>query len=196
VRPLQRLLVLAGIAGLTFVLAFVLRDVAQKMVIIPLAYLWWLGSLAYLVIPQFIKWTVLVVCVCAVLVWQLTPERQAPHHFEAPHRQAPGAVELLAVWIHKAGGSNYYKWQLAHRLGRTGRELQVLWGRRAGERSPGPPVGDYLEAGIDHSFVEYARVRNWFQRREVTPLDMDPSKAVEYLESQTELGGETHARGL
>ena len=44
-------------------LSFLLRDVIQRVVILPLAYLWWLINLYYRTVPQFIVWVLLIIVV-------------------------------------------------------------------------------------------------------------------------------------
>ena len=110
--------------------------------------------------------------------------------------QAQGQVESLAVWILRARESNYFKWQLANRLGRISRRLEELSEHRAGVIARKEAVEQYLAAGLNHSFVEYPSPRNRFQRRTPTPLDLNPSEVVDHLESQMEMDRGGNAESL
>lgn len=194
-RPARWLLLMVFL-GLSLAGAFLLRDAVREVVIVPLAYLSWLGVLAYSFVPQFVKWALLVLAVCLALLWQLIPDPRP----SAPDRRlrAPpkGQVEQLAMWVLRARNSNYFKWQLAHRLGRMARELHQLSGGPPATGSGSEKVVQYLTAGTDHSFVEYPTRRIGFRDQAPTPLDLDPSEAVDYLESQMEIKHGGHAAGF
>ena len=44
-----------------FIASFLLRDSIQHIIILPLAYLWWLLKLYYRAVPQVIVWALLVI---------------------------------------------------------------------------------------------------------------------------------------
>ena len=100
-------------------------------------------------------------------------------------------MEALAAWIRKSSKGNYFKWQLANRLGKIAHRLAETSGQEAGRATNMGPgnegVEKYLDAGINYSFVDFPGPKNRFHHPPPTTLDLDPKEAVEYLESQLEL---------
>jgi hypothetical protein len=177
-------------------LAFLLRVLARDLLIIPLAYLAWQVGLLYGAVPQLVKWAVAVLLLGILVIWQLIPELRRSDKERARPAAPRGQVETLALWIHRARSSNYFKWQLANRLGRLAVKFDELAGRRGQGRPRVAPVEDYLAAGLQHSFVDFPVPRNRFQRRLPTPLDLPPVEVVEYIESQMETANGRHTQGL
>jgi hypothetical protein len=105
-----------------------------------------------------------------------------------------GQVEILAEGLDKTRRGTYYKWQIAHRLGRLARDFLIQRGDRTDVKDLGPlsgrdwqpsePVNAYLDAGLHGSFADFPNQPWRFRRPEPTPLDIDVEVAVEFLESQ------------
>jgi hypothetical protein len=150
----------------------------------------------YWAVPQLVKWAVAVLILCVLVVWQLIPDFRPAEDKSARHAAPRGQVEILALWIRKARSSNYFKWQLANRLGRIAVKLNEFSGRRGQGRPRAASVEEYLAAGLEHSFVDFPVPRHRFQRRSPTPLDLPPADAVEYIESQMETAIGRHTQGL
>lgn len=184
-RP--RWVLLAGIVAVSAVLSFMLRDVAYQAIVVPFAYVLWIAGIYYAVIPQFLKWVILLTALCLAVAWNLIPEWRSSPRKARQQARDKGQVESLARWIHRARASNYFKWQLANRLARVGPSPV---GTRAGGDAllaRSEAVDRYLASGLNNSFVEFPNPRNRFQARIPTPLDIDPTQVVEYLESQMEM---------
>jgi len=117
-------------------------------------------------------------------------------HVKPPKKIRSGPVADLATTLEKSRQGTYFKWMVAHRLGRLTRALLAQReGHRNNKRfgplqgrdwSPPQPVAEYLEAGLSGSFADYPRRRLPSRRRAPTPLDLPPQEAVRYLESQME----------
>jgi hypothetical protein len=177
---------LLAIVILSALLGYFLRDVVYQVVIVPLAYLLWVVSFYYSAIPQWVVWTVLLVFLFLSVAWNLIPdERPSNRKVRLIHRPE-GEVEALAVWIRKSRRGNYFKWQLANRMGRVARRLDELAGSRGLPACEDPRVEKYLDAGLNYSFVDFPTPRGWFERASQTPLDIDPRTAADYLESLME----------
>ena len=177
---------LAAILVISALLALLLRDVVYQVIVVPLAYVWWVVGLYYAAIPQWILWTALLVILALVVLWNAIPELRPAVRKELQRRQPDGQVEELTKWLTKARHGNYFKWQLANRLGRIARALGEGWAAR-GEMPPADPlVEKYLDAGLNYSFVDFPSPRSRFDRRRRTPLDIDPRIVADYLESQME----------
>jgi hypothetical protein len=188
--PPRRLL-LGGMLAISLVLAFFLRDAVYASVIVPLAYLLWLGKYYYSAIPQLFLWAILLSVLFVTVLWNFLPAARVSQRKPVKRRSAEGEVETLAAWIRKSRKGNYFKWQLANRLGKIARRLAETSGQEAGrDTNMGAGNGGvekYLDAGINYSFVDFPGPKNRFHHPPPTTLDLDPKEAVEYLESQLEL---------
>ncbi|MGE5248690.1 MAG: hypothetical protein ACM3QS_00615 [Bacteroidota bacterium] len=166
------------------VLGYLLRDVIYQLVIVPLAYAGWLLYFYYSAIPQWIIWTLLLAALLIAVLWSLVPDAPVRGRRQAPRPEPEGEVEKLVAWMIKSREGNYFKWQLANRMGRVVRQLNELSGGRV--PSADEAVEQYLDAGLNYSFVDFPTPRNLFARRVKTPLDLEPKRAVDYLESLME----------
>lgn len=177
------------------VFAYLLRDAVYDLIIVPLAYTLWLLGVLYRAVPELVKWVVLIVVLFITVVWRLIPDLPTSRATAVAPRKIDGRLETLAIGIHRARGSNYFKWQLANRLGRLARHI-ADGSARAQDGQPGEAIGRYLAAGVNQSFVDFPTPRGLFARRLPTPLDLDPGETVGYLESQLELrhDGRTRSR--
>jgi hypothetical protein len=177
-------------------LAYAMRDAMNEWVIVPLAYLWWVIVLYYRVIPQTIMWLLLMAAILftAGRSFLLTiPIRQKK---DLLHKTFTGPIEDLAITMEKQKRGIYYRWLIAHRLGKVARELldqregQLSTKRfvRLKGRDWSPPQGveSYLEAGLNGSFADYPRTR--WSYPIPTPLDEQPRNVIEYLEGEMEAG--------
>ncbi len=176
----------AGIAVVLLAASFALRDVIYQMIIVPLAYAWWVIEVYYASIPQALLWTVLLALLLLGVLWSLIPEVHLPGGRDAPRGLPEGQVEALAIWLRKSRGGNYFKWQLANRLGRIARSLGEDSSGGGRVHSADETVERYLDAGLNYSFVDFPSRRNRLQPAPRTPLDADPNAVAEYLESQME----------
>ncbi len=190
-----RLALVAVVLLASLVLAYLLRDLIYELIIVPLAYTLWWGGLIYEAIPQLVKWIVLLAVLVIAVVWRLIPDLQPAPRAKHPRRRIEGRMETLAVGIERARGSNYFKWQLANRLGRLARRLGETRQVLLDEETSDDPVRRYLAAGLNQSFVDFPTPRGPFARRRPTALDLDPAQAVTYLESEMESsdGGRTRS---
>jgi hypothetical protein len=184
-RPLRLRLFGAALAA-SIILAYFLRDVVYELLVVPLAYCLWLAQLLYLAIPQLVKWVVLLILLFIGVLWKLLPVAPAAPRREADRRRLEGPVESLASGIHRSSKSNYFKWQLAHRLGRLDRRILDASMRPEGLLEPSEAVRQFLAAGRDQSFVDFPTPARRFRRRAPTALDADPQEVIHYLELQME----------
>jgi hypothetical protein len=186
------------VLGLVFaaVLAFAMRDAIEQAVIQPLLYTWWVIGIYYHSLPQVALWIILVVMVIMMAWGTLASELPPAGGRRVLRKPFQGPVESLAGWVQRAPHGLYFKWMLAQRLGKLSRDL-IAFNARQAPRSgreafsgPGwdPPsnVAAYLESGLNGSFADYPRPPWPFQRPNPTPLDLDPTLALDYIESQIE----------
>jgi hypothetical protein len=194
-----QILALAGGLVVASILAFALQDVIRKTVVIPLAYLWWVLKLYYQAFPQIVLWACLVVIVLLMFFGSLSPDPARSRREDKKVKPAPGPVEGLALSLEKAQGGVYFKWQIAHRLGKLARDLLIQRGDRPGAKTIGPltgrdwnpsgPVDQYLDVGLNGSFADYPNPPWPLGRPQPTPLDLNVDEAVEFLELQMESDG-------
>jgi hypothetical protein len=196
-------LVAAGVL-VVFILAFFLQDVIERVVVTPLAYVWWVIKVTYAELPQLMLWILLLAGLIFILTASLMKWVSVGRKYEELHKPTPGPVEILSGWIDRSKDGIYYKWMIANRLGKLGGEVgkglegrghmngtEELDGRG---RLPSEAVQRYLQAGLDESFADYPRPPLPFMRRKATPFDLDVNEAVEYLESQMEAhSGKKHS---
>lgn len=202
----RRRLFLAGVFSSALILAFLLRDVVEQVIIVPLVYLWWLLRLYYSIFPQFVLWLLLVAVAVFSAVTTLAPRFTNQGVFVPEPKPAKGQIESLVGWLEKSKpGGSYYKWLVANRLGKIAREILAQrdgqpvskkFGRLAGrDWNPPQKIDDYLESGLNGSFADYPRPRFW-ESSKPTPLDADPKQVVEYLEDEMETGRDKRPEGF
>jgi hypothetical protein len=195
----RRQLLLSGVFVLVIILAFLLRDVVERAIIVPLIYLWWLLRLYYSIFPQFFLWLLLVAIAGYSAVTALTPRFSNQGAFKPESKPVRGQIENLVDWLKKSQrGGSYYKWLVANRLGKTAREILAQrhgqpinkkFGRLEGiDWNPPQKVDDYLESGLNGSFADFPRPRWLWQTPKPTPLDVDPKQVIEYLEDEMKTG--------
>jgi energy-coupling factor transporter transmembrane protein EcfT len=188
-----RWLLMAVILVITLALSFFMRDLVYDMVIVPLAYLFWLVKYYYTAIPQLFLWIVFLIVLFVTVAWNFIPQARPSRRKEHFHRPPDGQVETLAAWIRNSRKGNYFKWQLANRLGRISRKLKEISRQRQDSEPGREAVENYFDAGLNKSFVDFTTPRSRFDQPASTPLDLDPKDAVDFLESQMELKSDRYS---
>jgi len=193
---LTRAAALALAAVISAGLGYFARDAVNDLIVVPLAYLLWQlrGLLAG--VAQLVQWGVLVGGVALVLAWQLVPRLKRLPQRAAQSRPGGGAVDATAVALLRARRSSYFRWQLAHRLGRTALKFQDLPVGSNEDSAPAPAISAYLDAGVNQSFVDFASRGRILASRVSGPLDVETEDVVRYLESRFLFDGGSHAEDL
>ena len=171
-------------------------------------YVVWSVNLVLGTLPQAFFW-ILFLCLATIiaaysLLGGLNLSRPAP-------RRAPpysGRTQRLAHSFELADQGLYYKWSLARELSlllldALGCDPGLEWAqRRRWLNSPQldipPEIRAYVNSALWGSFAEYAARRPRLARalgraRTLSPLDLDPARAVRFLEKQMEVAND---RGL
>lgn len=194
----RRLLILIGALIVAGIMAFPLRDTIYEVVVIPVALVAWYLNLVYRSFSQGIWWWIVVFGVLAMLVFSLVPRSRLRSGAEVKRKPQLGQVESLAGWLHKSERGIYFKWLVANRLGKLAYE--ILLQRESGrprsvfapllglDWEPTKELQNYLETGLHGSFASFSNAHRPFQAPQKTPLDLDVTEAVEFLESQVENG--------
>jgi len=190
----RRLIALIGILVISILLAFPLRDMVFRMVVIPLAYVFWVLGLVYHSVHQAIWWAFAILIVLFFLSRSLLPQFKIRKKVRLKSKPIVGEVESFATWINKTKHGVYFKWLIANRLGRIAN--QILAARSTGKPrsffdplqgpdwTPDSSVQSYLQAGLQGSFADYPQKNRYFSRPPQTPMDYDLREVIEYLESQ------------
>lgn len=190
-KTARRWILVVGIV-LTAWLAYVARDAVHEFIIVPVAYGVWQIRALLLGVAQLLQWGLLVVAMTLIMVWQLIP-RLSRHEPARPRTHfRDGPVDSTALALLRARGSNYFRWQLAHRLGRVATYLENASGGNSLPESRPLAVARYLDAGLSRSFVDYASPRRLFGRPKPGDLDLDSQEVVHHLETRLSVGGGTN----
>lgn len=192
----HREIVLVLLAGGVLALAFPLQGVVHKMIVAPAMRLGWLLGILYRSIQQFWLWGGLMVVIFLITLLSFTNIPPPRWRFIRREKPEPGPIEALAEKIQKKDQGIYFKWRLANRIGFMVRdwlayrgEHQKKWQANKLESrgwEPGEAIQEYLIVGLKGSFADYPTSRIPFRKPPPTPLDIDPNKALDYLESQME----------
>jgi hypothetical protein len=193
---IRRSFLLVGALLLAMLIAFMLRDVVERTIIAPLAYLWWILRLYYSAFPQYILWIVLILISAFSAISSLIPGARNGKGPRSNPIITQGQIAGLADWLNKSRrGGIYYKWLVANRLGKNAREILAQrdgqavskkFGRLDGrDWNPPQDIESYLEAGLNGSFADYPQPRRW-TKAQPTPLDVDPQQVIYYLENGME----------
>lgn len=180
---------------LSAVLALAARNLVYQLLVLPLSYAAWQLGILFRAVPQLVWWTAVIVTMALVLAWQLVPEIRPAARGGVRSPPVTGEVEMAARWLRRSRRSTYFKWQIAHRLGRVSRKLAELGGRGSEIGPHNAGVEAYIAAGMNHSFVDFPAPRHPLARPKVSPLDVEPGEVVDYLESQSFTNRGDHADG-
>lgn len=192
----RRLVIGLVILAIAALLGYAMRETIQRTVIEPVVYFWWVVGIYYDSFPQALIWIILVVVVVMIELGSFFADVRVADGKRASHKPVQGPVESLAGWFLRTSDGLYFKWLIAQRLGKLSRELIAFNARQAAPSAhealhgpgwePSDEVAAYLESGLNGSFADYPRPRWSFQRPSLTPLDLDPDTAINYIESRLE----------
>lgn len=194
----QRRLILIGALVIAGLLAFPLRETIYETVVIPAAYVAWNLGLFYRALSQGIWWWIVVGLVLFMIAFSLVPQDQFRRQPQVKPKPKVGQVEGLAISLRKAERGIYFKWLVANRLGKlayqlllhreSGRPRSVFAPLVGNDWEPSKDLQTYLETGLHGSFADFPNVKRPLGALPKTPLDLDVTQAVEFLESQVENG--------
>ena len=192
-----RWLAVAGVIVIAALLAFPLRGIVNELIVVPIAYIFWLLGLLYISTHQVIWWIVILLLVLFILGKSLLPELKLPRRPITPTRHQRGKVENLATSLQKSKKGIYFKWLVANRLGKLTHDILVQRGNGKPRSVFAPLTGEgleptlemqqYLEKGLHGSFAEFPNTGNrYFAPPSKTLLDHDVAEVIEFLESRIE----------
>jgi len=190
----RQIFALIGIFWIAVLLAFPLRGAVYELVVIPVAYVWWVLGLLYHSLNQSVWWFVALFLVFLTLARSLRPTGRIRERMRIKKRPIVGQVENLTMWMKRTERGTYFKWLIANRLGKIAHEILSM--RMGGVKrsffdpltgpdwEPESSVQQYLETGLKGSFTDYPQPKRFFSKPVETPLDHDVDDVLKYLESQ------------
>jgi hypothetical protein len=206
----KRRLQLAALAVFAALLiAILLRDAVEQLIIQPAVHiLWFLGQL-YRFVPQSFLWFFLLLAMLLLTLVNIVAKFDWPAPKKKQEQAAPGPLAEFASQLERKDGGIYFKWQVARILGDIAMDLQFLHQPERRRKldfdklSASADVIRYLEAGIGTSFSDYPLeggylldgwliLPGWlplperFRRLPPTPFDIDIEPVIGYLETQME----------
>lgn len=177
-------------------------DVVQQYVLTPLLSAIWLLMLLGSAVPQALFWALLIVLALRVAYRSLATPRRRVEAPQAATTHSLSRVQTISSWMQSARGGDYYKMQLARRLGELAvavsspRSLHAedhAWQRlRERDLDAPPEVLSYFQAAVAPPQSRAADLRSTWRRffgsrtTPATALDLDPERVVRYLEQQLE----------
>ncbi|MBW2624276.1 MAG: hypothetical protein JRD68_15315 [Deltaproteobacteria bacterium] len=117
-----------------------------------------------------------------------------------------GRIRSLAAVIKQARQGTYSREKLARNLGeltlqtlayQERRSLDAIKDRlRKGTLDVPPDIFEYLQAGLSWEHAYHQRTGRWPFRKQVqaSPLDLDPHRVIEFIESVLEVSSDVNAR--
>jgi hypothetical protein len=180
----------AAFVGITVVLSIYRRMVVGAIVRVA-AYIVWSLNVVGRVIPQQVLWILLLLLLLYIAVGSFYGKKLERNTNRKDAVPVVGPVETRARWIEGRQHGTFFKWQLANLLGKVHQNIQEasLYGSSNNGGTIPPQVHDYLNAGLTTSYVDYTAPA-FFQKAELTPLDIELEQAVDYLEKQLEIHDE------
>jgi len=194
----RRAFLITGLLIISSLLAILLRSVVYEVVIIPLAFLGFQLGIWYHSLSQGLWWWLIIALVLFMLAFSLVPAEKPGKQKIIRSKPKRGQVEQLAAEMMRTKSGQYFKWLVAHRLGKL--SYQILVHRESGRTrsvfeplagegwQPSHEIQRYLEVGLHGSFADFPNPKNPFTTPVQTPLDHNVPEIVEFLESQVENG--------
>lgn len=148
------------------------------------SYLVWSLNLFGRIIPPQGVWIALVILIVYVAVGSFYGKHSKEESSRMEADPVPGPVEAMADWIDERRRGVYFKWRIAHLLGRV---HQSHYQNTSGRVQAAPPdVEAYLDAGLNKSYVDFP-TPSVFKKNEPTVLDIELEPVLDYLEEQMEI---------
>lgn len=191
----KRLLPLGLIVLVALLLSPFLQTFVRELIVIPLLYLFWIGRFVYAAIPQSVLWSVLVGILALIMgLSLLLGRRKRKRRAHRPAEPPGGRIEGWAKLIQQAQNDDYFKWRLAQQLQKLtlntlahqrGQSLkQTRRQLREGTLEMPTDVQAYFQTSLQ-PLANLRPPKTLFSPKTdvASPLDLDPLKVVEYLES-------------
>lgn len=185
-----------GFIIIAAVLALLLRDLVRSILVPPVLYAFWMARIVYQTLPQLFWWGLVMLILLLIAARSLTLRSNSTKSTESAHRTRESRLDMWTKWIDQTRKGGYFRWYLAHELGRL--YLSVLASRerltndqaltRLVNKKTGlpPDVQAYVETGLDarQSFTFGDLGGKLPFRSKSSPLDLELEEIIEILESK------------
>jgi hypothetical protein len=194
------LLILLGLA-LAILLGLALQGVARSTIVMPILYMAWMADLIFRSVPGWLWWAWFLVILVIIALRSLRGRARNAGSRSVIRPPVDGPARAWAIRVRTAGQGEYFRWRLAHDLAELALQFTAYRDHRGlakydrGEyietlNAP-PDVLAYFQAGLKappwQPVDRLSRVtRFWRPIKDDSPLALDPSKAVQFLEGQVE----------
>lgn len=187
VRPWKPL-VSTALLILVAILLYPVRRAVAGAVMSFASYLVWSVNVMGVVIPQQILWVFLLILILYIAIGSFYGKRYKEEKSSEEQSPVIGAVEAMADYIEERHRGIYFKWQIAHLLGKIHKTIEESASRGTSGRIPLPSgrVQAFLDAGVNTSYADYAP-NGLVLKNNSTPLDIELEQVVAYLEEQMEI---------
>jgi len=162
----------------------VFRNQIVGVLVYSFSYLVWSLNLFGRIIPPQGVWIALVILILYVAVGSFYGKRSKDESRPMEANPVLGPVEAMADWIEERRRGVYFKWRIAHLLGRV---HQSHYQNTSGRVQAAPPeIEAYLDAGLNKSYMDFP-TPSVFKKNEPTVLDIELEPVLDYLEEQMEI---------
>ncbi len=173
-----------GAVGVLAVVLLSYRTAIAAWLVYAVSYLAWSFNLFGRIIPPQGLWIALVVLIVYVAVGSFYGKSSDDEKVQLVSDPVKGPVEAMADWIDERRRGVYFKWRIAHMLGKV---HQAHYESTSGRmQPPSKEVEAFLDAGINASYMDFP-TPNRFTKSEPTVLDIDLEPVLDYLEEEMEI---------
>lgn len=183
INDLRRWLSIAAVTALAVIL-LIYRTVITAWLVYSFSYLVWSFNLFARIIPPQGVWIALIVLIVYVAVGSFYGKTSDDEQSQMVSEQVTGPVEAMANWIEERRRGVYFKWRIAHMLGKVHQaHFETTSGRI---KPPSKEVEAFLDAGVNASYMDFPTPGR-FTKSEPTVLDIDLEPVLDYLEEEMEI---------
>jgi hypothetical protein len=170
--------------------------IIQTLIIEPISYYWWGLKRLIEAIPQEAYWFFIISGLGMIVIVNLLRSFALTREPKGNRTPQAGPIQSLAEAICQSKKSNYFKWLIANRLANLTYNLvnPHIGDDKGGSKhfsqiSSNLPLKtmEYLEAGLNSSFMDYPKKGRYRNKQEDTPFDTDLEQIIATIESQMEL---------
>ena len=193
----KRLLHLGLVIIAAVLLAPILRQLINTLIIEPIAFYWWGIKRGFAAIPQILYWLFLVICLGIIAVFYLLKVFATGRRRPESQNYTTGPVQSLAQSIERTEDSHYFRWLIANRLSKLTltsllppgledtrrKSLSVIFSEL--DWDPPKDILRYLNSGLNDS-LNNIRGSRFFMLDKSKELKLNINSVIDYIETLTE----------
>jgi len=183
INTLRRWLSIGVVIALAVVL-LIYRTIIAAWLIYTFSYIVWSFNLLGRIIPPQGMWAALIILIVYIAVGSFYGKGSDDEKTPMVSEPLKGPVEAMAGWITERRRGVYFKWQIAHLLGKI---HQAHFEKTSGRmKPPSKEVEAFLDAGVNGSYMDFP-MPSRFAKSEPTALDIELEPVLDYLEEEMEI---------